>query len=475
MTRLRRTGLALAIGIGLLFTAAVPARADTTPTVTGPVTGGTHGYPFGSLIERPSPVDVAAAGYAEGEYFLSGTARSFTADGAVGSDGRWSVHAAGSAPYTTRMLVERPANPRRFNGTVVVEWLNVSASAEIPPDLYYAHRELLRDGFAWVGVSAQQLGVTGSPYSLKTWDPARYGPLSHPGDSFSYDIFRQAGRALRHPHGARPLGDLRVRRLIADGESQSATRMATYVNAVAPGDPTYDGFLVHSRGAGSAPISQAPQEQVNTPATVFLRTDLDRPVLQFQTETEFTTLGYLPARQPDTARLRTWEAAGTAHVDRSALDLILAAQRRDLPDYPAPVCATPINDGQERYLMGQAIRGLNRWAGGGPAPASAPRIGVTAGAIDRDAYGNAEGGVRTPAVDVPLATLTGNPNTPPGWCSLFGTTTPLPPDTIAGLYPTRQEYLSKVARAAAAGARHGYIDARDIPQILKESETAWPG
>ena len=379
----------------------------------------------------------------------------------------------GTAPYTTRIFVERPASPRRFNGTVVVEWLNVSADAEIPPDLLYTHRELLRDGFAWVGVSAQRLGITGSPYSLTAWDPARYGPLSHPGDGFSYDIFAQAAAALRHPRGARPLGHLRPRRLIADGESQSASRMATYVNAFAARDRVFDGYLIHSRGAGSAPVSQAPQAPANPPSTVLLRTDLRRPVLQFQTETELTTLGYLPARQPDAARLRTWEVAGTAHIDRTTLDDILTVQRRDLPGYPAPVCDRPINDGQERYVMDQAVRALNRWSAGGPAPRHAPRI-KTADGIVRDAYGNAVGGVRTPAVDVPLTTLTGGGNTPAGWCSLFGTTTPLPAATIAHLYPSRRAYLARVARSALSGVRRGYLDPRDVPRILRESAAAWP-
>jgi hypothetical protein len=373
------------------------------------------------------------------------------------------------------MLVERP-DARRFNGTVVVEWLNVSAAAETPPDLVYAHRELLRDGFAWVGVSAQQLGVAGSPYSLTAWDPARYGSLTHPGDSFSYDIFTQAAAALRHPGGVRPLGGLRVRRVLADGESQSASRMATYVNAIAPRTDAYDGFLIHSRGAGAAPLAQAPQAPADPPATVFLRTDRRRPVLQFQTETELTTLGYPPARQPDTPRLRTWEAAGTAHIDTSTLADIVALQQRDLPGYPTPACDRPLNDGQERYVMNAAVRDLNRWAGGGPAPRRAPRVDLTSGgAVARDAYGNATGGIRTPAVDAPLTALTGDGNTPAGgFCPLFGTTTPLPAATIAHLYPSRAAYLARVARSAAAGVRDGYLDARDLPRILRESAAAWP-
>jgi hypothetical protein len=66
-----------------------------------------------------------------------------------------------TARYKTRLLVYRPSDPKKFNGTVVVEWLNESAGADTAPDWIGDHTELIRQGFAWVGVSAQALGVNG--------------------------------------------------------------------------------------------------------------------------------------------------------------------------------------------------------------------------------------------------------------------------------------------------------------------------
>ena len=83
-------------------------------------------------------------------------------------------------------------------------------------------------------------------------DPVRYGTLTHPGDAYSYDIFRQAGTALLAADGPSPLGDLEPSYLIATGESQSARFLTTYINAIHPRANIYDGFFVHSRG-GSAP------------------------------------------------------------------------------------------------------------------------------------------------------------------------------------------------------------------------------
>ena len=89
-------------------------------------------------------------------------------------------------------------------------------------------------------------------------------------------------------------------RLIAVGESQSAGRLVTYINAVHPLVDVYDGFLVHSRSAGGAALSQAPLAAVPTPAPSLIRDDLDVPVLVFQTEND---AGGLQARQADSPLL----------------------------------------------------------------------------------------------------------------------------------------------------------------------------
>src|SRR5262245_6462440 len=102
---------------------AARALADVpTPSVMGPITS-----PGGPFITPPSGLDFAAFGYVEQEFFVSGTARAHTAPVPLGAEGNWMAAADGAtAAYTTRILVRRPTSPRKFNGTVVVEWLNVS-------------------------------------------------------------------------------------------------------------------------------------------------------------------------------------------------------------------------------------------------------------------------------------------------------------------------------------------------------------
>jgi hypothetical protein len=432
------------------------------PTVIGPITGGTHGRPFTS-----SPLPLGPAGYVQQEFFLRGTATGYLPAGTWTSNGRWSAKPAETAPYETRILVRRPANPAKFNGTVVVEWLNVSFQVDVDPDWLYESQQLTQAGYAWVGVSAQQLGVQG-PLGLTHWDPKRYHALHHPGDTFSYSIFSQAAESLLNPLGAHPLGALRPRVLLADGESQSASRMVTYANAIQPLDQLFSGFLIHSRGAAGAPISQSPQPSPAMPPVARIRTDLGVPTLTVETETDIVPsgLGYLPATQPDTQQFRLWEVPGTSHVDLTELGLASTEVLRDVPAFPQLPCVDQPNEGQERYVMDAAVAQLNRWARSGiPAPA-APLIKVQNGKYVTDKFGNAVGGVRNPAVQVPTATLTGLGNTGRNpLCFLLGTTTPLSAAQLAKLYPNHAVYVLATERAAAQDARAGFLLPADEQQI----------
>jgi hypothetical protein len=469
-----RAGLAALIA--LLGVAPIGWAAAETPIVEGPITGGK-----GAPVLASTTFDLAQVGYAQEEFFISGTALGYTNVGPLGSDGRWTATPAVSAAYRTRIVVYRPADPRRFKGTVVVEWLNVTGGSDAAPDWINAHVEMIRDGFAWVGVSAQIVGIEGGGpivggFGLKLADPERYGSLVHPGDTFSYDIFSQAGQVLRHPTGLDPLRGLERRALIAIGESQSAFRLVTYIDAVHPLVDVFDGFLVHSRSGGASPLSQAPQPEVDVGSLAPIRTDLRVPVLVFQTETDLTLLNYFPDRQPDSRWFRLWEVSGTAHADTytvavgagdlgtspdAAAILVTAAP---LPDFQ---CGRPINSGQQHFVLHAAVHALDRWVRHGPAPRSAPRIAIAGSppVITRDAYGNAQGGIRTPAVDAPIAGFSGLGQTGSAFCFLFGTTTPLDATTLAGLYPDHAAYVAAVAKATRRALRARFIRRPDASLI----------
>ena len=464
------------------------ASSAASPTIEGPVTGG-KGSPF---IAATS-FDLGTVGYVEEEYFISGTASAYAPVGTLGSDGRWTVKPASSAAYKTRILVFRPADAKRFSGTVVVEWINVSGGLDSAPDWISAHTELIREGVAWVGVSAQFVGVEGgtailgqAAAGLKTSDPVRYGSLVHPGDSFSYDIFSQAGQAVRHPIGPDPLGGLKLQHLIGIGESQSAFRLVTYVNAVQPLVNVYDAFLVHSRGGGGAALSEAPEPAIAVASPARFRTDLRVPVLVFETETDLLTLGYIPDGQSDGPLFRLWEVAGTAHADTYTLSVGMSdlgnspdAARVVVTATPIPgfiECAAPVNSGPQHFVLDAAFAALIRWVRDGTPPPYARRLEVVPGSppsLVRDAHGNAVGGVRTSWVDAPIATLSGVGQTGAGFCFIFGTTVPFDAATLASLYPTHDAYVSQVTASTESALRGRFLvepDARLIETQAQESD-----
>ena len=466
-------GLGLVSALALVAAAGVASAVVPSPTVEGPITGG-NGSPFVAATS----FDLAQVGYMQQEYFISGTATAYTSSDAMSADGKWTATPGATAPYKTRILVYLPTKPKKFKGTVVVEWLNVTAGLDAGPDWALTHTELIRDGYAWVGVSAQAVGVEGgttifgtpSIAPLKTVDPVRYGSLSHPGDSFAYDIFSQAGEAIRHPTGVSPLGTLKLKTVLATGDSQSAFRLVTYINAIHQSAGVYDGFLVHSRGDIGAALSQAPQPAINVLGTAPVRNDLDVPVLIFETETDLVRLNYFAARQADSALVRVWEVAGTAHADAYSLAVGVTDTGKAAADttYSPPVqsiaggfitCDLPINAGPQHYVESAAIWALNRWVQKGTAPSQAPRLDVVAGTpatITRDAHGNAVGGIRTPQVDAPIATLSGGGQSGV-FCDLFGTTTPFDSTTLASLYPKHSKYVSAVKKAKNAAVKAGFI------------------
>jgi hypothetical protein len=433
--------------------------------------------------------DLESVGYQQTEYFLEGTASAFTNLAELGMDGVWSVEPGEQAAYKTRIVVYRPIDPARFDGNVLVEWLNVTAGFETPPSWGTGHLEMRRGGSVWVGVSTQLVGIEGSPGSLlplylKAANPARYGSLVHPGDSFSYDIFSQVAQAIRHPEGIDPLGGLVAERLIAYGESQSAGRLTTYVNAIHPLYNTFDGYKIHSRGDGGSPLSQEPQAAIPTPDVALLRTDLNVPVMTFLTETDVLLLGYVNARQPDTELLRTWEVAGTAHGDYYTF---VSGRTDDVgdPSFASVVeetsvggvitCDKPMNNGPQHYVFNRAVRDLNAWVAGGAAPATSPRLELNDDASDYvyDQLGNATGGIRTPYVDAPSAVLRGEVNEGNSFCRLFGTTALFDAAQMASLYVDQAGFVAAVTQATNAAVAAGFLLQEDADAIIAWAPQQW--
>ena len=452
-----RTRLLLLVVLAVLAggsLATVPASAADVPSpATTLPPAGIRGHALWD-----SYYDLEPFGYEEQEWFVSGTA----------------TDAAGAtAPYTTRIIVTRPSDPADFNGTVMLDWTNVTAQFENAVDTMEAREMLMRDGYAYVHVSAQAAGVCCTPLTPKTWDPVRYAALDHPGDTYAEDIFTQVAKAVRD---GEPMSGYEVDGLIAAGQSQSGGRLYRYVKDYLPAHPEavglIEGFLVHGSASGTKGFDHV------LPADV--------KVLHLLSDQEAN----VSAVKPD-PNYRLWEVAGTAHSDyfigyqsevgstgrvvgsapkltRAQYDEVIRAAG-NYGEQPHPMQAACVLAGSTmpmHYAASAAIHHLDTWIGGGPAPANGPRFAFEGGALARDQYGNAKGGIRLPPIDVPVASYRSTQ------CPLGGITVPFTDVELHSLYPTFEDYRNLMEAKTTAAVADGFLLPEDAADLMRRVDAA---
>lgn len=440
-------------GEGLQQAVGSPTVPD--PTVIGPVTGGIRTQePYGTTLEPLAP------GYVEEEFFIDGTATAVAGDGST-------------APYQTRIVVRRPTDPGAFNGTVILDWTNVT----IPDDTDaswapMAHMVMAR-GYAYVSVAAQRLGVELSPLALKQWDPVRYRSLSHPGDDYSYDMFSQAGEAVLD---ARVMGDLApcVERRLAIGASQSRGRLKTYINEVHPTAQVFDGF----------------QPQIASPAGVDRDGD---PVLWVNSMSEAADVDSTP---PDSGSFRLWEIAGPAHTTQeynayTNAQIVYAHSNGAIDSYDredasewgyrqTPGLCAVRNRYQVKFAWSAALVALDDWVRTGVPPAPQPRLARDDSGRLYDEHGNQLGGIRGPLLEVPIAAYFGGDvpeATEPcgavgGRLPLTGLTRVFDAATIAELYDSGAEYEQRFREAVDAALEQGWMLPEGAELLLSRLDQA---
>ncbi len=496
----RRTAAVAACA--LAFLPATIARATPTPlpTVTGPLPVTTTSYPFNATRADRTPRDLTAVHYVEREYLVGGTAHVYDwpADG--------SLTTLASGPYETRILVRRPARRRHSSGRVVVEMLNPTSLHDL--DIVWAatQRQIVRDGDTWVGVTVKPSSIA----NLKTFDAARYGTLSMANpvaprcatttwsgatatteNGLVWDIVSQVGALLRSGAPESPLRGRRVRALYLTGYSQTAGYETTYVNAVAPnltladGRPIYDGYLIASGANFPVPINQCAPAPTPGSDRFVVHPPGAAPVIATQTLSDFYALNGFASRRADSTgaggNYRLYEIAGAAHVWAEQVAFAPDGQELVQAGFPAswwdPYCAQDVTRFPLQYPLDAALVSLYRWAERGiPAP-TASRIQVSdptsaTATVVTDQYGNALGGVRTPAVDVPVATYYGTtPGT--GTCQvLWGHQDRLASYVLRSLYPTHRDYVDKVRASVTSLVADRWLTRADGRAIVAAARRA---
>ena len=499
-------GLAATLALLLLYAGSAAARTPI-PQVTGPLPVTATSYPFGAADHQLVPQDLSRHGYVEEEYLVSGKANVYSWP----SSGPAVVRTP-NAPYTTRILVRRPAKRSHFSGNVIVEMLNPSNLFDLNIGWALSHDQFMRDGDVWVGITAKPITVA----ALKKFDPARYGslsfanplPLSDPAnctdiqasvdppalrsrlteDGLVWDINSQVGAWLKSGARSNPLGYGRgrsqVEKAYGFGYSQTGGYLVDYINAINPrvvaedGKPIYDGYLVGVAGGGfvgGVPLNQCePAPPAKDPRLQIRNAGV--PVIRIMSQSDY--LFGIDARREDgntrQDRFRHYEMAGAAHATPDELyysaapaDIVRAG--RDVP--PAECNEGPRSRFPSSIHFDAALRNLDLWTRYGiPAPPGR-QIDVVGGAPVLDRFGNVTGGLRSPFVDVPTSTWYGS-STGASFCFIAGHEVPFDRPTLRSLYPTHGSYVGKVVRDVGDLVARRYLTVPDGLKLIGEAARA---
>jgi hypothetical protein len=342
--------------------------------------------------------------------------------------------------------------------------------------------------------------------ALTQWSPSRYGSLNVSVSAaasgrgggargagtpspLSFDIFTQAGLAVRGKSNVNVMGGLKVERLIATGHSQSAGQLGTYFNSVHPLSSVYDAVVLHGGGGK-------------------MRSDLNVKIFKILSETDLFGLpGEAAFRQADTDKYREWEVAGASHLDaqnsrglESVGLLVAGATPVDGPESvkgptisgggagigTANTLSGVTNDGCQRpplsripfrYVLASVYDHLVEWVRDSKAPPLALPIETANNAIARDADGNAKGGIQLSQHAVPTAVNRGDNSQAAGstagqFCMLLGSFEPFSDAKLTALYPKHDLYVKAVKDATDKNLKSGFILKPDADATMAEANKA---
>ncbi len=494
----------------LIFTAVSEIKAAAPiPSVNGPIPVTKTSYPFNAA--KRTNQDLSKSGYVEEEFFVSGLANVYDFD----SKGDVIVKTA-NAPYTTRILVRRPASADKFSGTVVVELLNPTGMYDLDAQWIFSRDHIMASNDIWVGITSKPVTVK----ALKTFDAERYkslswanplpldktcpNPISFLPDTkpetengLVWDIVSQVGALLKSEES--PLKSFSIKMVLMTGYSQTGSYMVTYINFIRPldsaklanGKPVYDGYLIGDGDGNATMLNQCSTPFPPKDPRIVIRPCAE-PVISIVTQ---TSVGYsASARRPDSDspadRYRRYEVPGSSHMGQKELsfwpsneDSVKAGGMARGKEHICEELKTyGFSDFPFDFFMNGGFANLKSWVQSGKAPVKVPLIktksvpDIPFPVAETDKYGNAIGGLRSPYVDVPVATYYAS-STPliPALaivCWLSGYKVPFEKEMLNKLYPNRTIYINKVKKSVAGLVKNRLITEDDGQKIIEEAAEA---
>jgi L-ascorbate metabolism protein UlaG (beta-lactamase superfamily) len=459
---LRTSLLTVAALVAFVAIALAGTHVPPMPSVSGPlpVTAASKPLLYYKLLQRPLPLD--DYNFVEEEFLISGRANLYDWPTAANQDLQIIYR---DAPYTTRVLMRRPADLSKFSGNVYVEVMNPARGYDSSIVFSYMVDRILENGDAWVGISTGQVMA-----GLKRYDPVRYAPVNmlNPAplaqwacppaptpaagqagggggggqvaappsprpqpleNGLRFDMFSQVARWVKSEDASNPLAPGQVDFVYM--VSHTGGDVGTYVASVARearqpnGGPIYDGYIIKTgsgvgalRNCGAGPSEGVfPGYHGRLPGA---------PIIQLKMQSDVPN-----QRRPDSDdpndTFRMYEVAGTTHSDRWPYRLFpVNEEMRKMIDFETDLDRGVVTENypygyscnvegaiQNDFPLPYIVRGIMANLDalkrkGTPMPRTQP-IKTVGESYNRapdvvDEHGNPIGGLRSVWVDVPTKT-----------------------------------------------------------------------
>ena len=459
---------------------------ELLPTLTGPLPDTDDNHQFNSVRDYDVPLDLAARGFVEHEFFTSGVAAVYADDLSVLRE----------VPYTNRLIVRRPASGG--SGRVYVEILNPSNGYDAEGLWRRAWDWLLASGHTYVAFSIKPVTID----ACKLYDPVRYAPLSWdldpanpheqvgagfppfdvvPGceEGIAWDVITQTGNLLRSDVGMPVLGGTSAAPLVLVGQSQSGHYLNTWLRHFHPLTPgLWDAFVVSVGTTLERPLRQEPVDANGMYALVHNEeaVPVSAPTIAITCEGDvalYGAIGFGAAARPglgEGPNRRSWCVVGAGHTEVTSPVMpgnpgVVRAGRR-----PRQMTADVLASGNTYPLqpaVTAALDAVAAWVDGVEAPASVWFAVDDAGALARDADGNARGGLRFGLIEYPVASFHG------GTGGTLGTLAFFPAARVLAAYPTVETYLAAAASIDRPLVEAHYLNEFGFAQLQDAARELW--
>ena len=504
MSRLRSLLAASSVLVAALSMPALAADMFAAPRVEGPIAVTESSHIFNGAAWQVEPIDLAAYGFQEDEYLISGKANVYDWK----PDGNFETTIRGEGDYVTRMTIRRPADMSKFSGRVVIEIINPTALYDWTAMWAALWERVVANGDIYVGVTSKPAVFPG----MIRFDPGRYGRLKfqnpvpvdqqtcgHLPDEKDYspnlskleenglvwDVLTQVGTMFKSKDN--PIG-MAAKTVFLTGESQSGNYIITYYKYFHPKaettvdggkQPVFDGYLLEAATTPEgSPIHQCatplpaddPQQAIPGRAA---------PIMLINSQWDFFPYRKRhpkPDGDSEADRSRTWELAGSNHGwrwqylygDPDHKDLakgdLLGGSEWTAWSCPADRPEVPL------YMAEKAMyEHLIDWVEHGVIPPRAEPITLKSGTfdVDYDEHGTAKGGLRLPMVAVPINSYGEGRATLSDGCTEL---VPFASEKLKSLYGTPEAYLKQYSIATWDLVQRGFLLPEDAAKLIEDAK-----